>query len=100
MTIREYISQKYASLGLILSEADLLDMDLMSPDDEVTANNREDIHKSFVNHIPELLIKPQSISEGGVSISRAQKQDIEAYYKSECKKLGLYDTLTPKVRFL
>lgn len=100
MTIREYISQKYASLGLVLSEADLVDMGFMSPDDDVTTINKESIQIGFVCSIPGLLLRPQNISEGGVSITRAQKQDIELYYKSECKRLGLNDTLTPKVRFL
>ena len=100
MTIREYISQKYASLGLALSEADLVDMGFMSPDEDVTSLNKESIQKGFVSSIPSLLLRPQSVSEGGVAITRAQKQDIEAYYKAECKKLGLYDSLTPKVRFI
>lgn len=99
MTIREYISQKFASLGLVLSEADLVDMGV-SPDDEITEFNKTEVQEAFVCFIPSMLVRPQSISEGGVSITRAQRQDIESYYKSECKRLGLYDTLTPKVKFL
>lgn len=100
MTIREYISQRLASLGLTLNEADLVDMGFVSPDDEITEINKEEVQKGFVCFIPSILIRPQSISEGGVSISRSQKQDIEAYYSSECKRLGLYNSLSPKVRFV
>lgn len=100
MTIAEYISQKFASLGLVSSEADLMDMGLFNSSENLTVQNKDSVHLAFVKHIPSLLLRPASVSEGGVSISRAQRQDIEAYYSAECKKLGIRNEMTPRVRFL
>jgi hypothetical protein len=100
MSIKEYISQKFASLGLVLNEADLVDMGLFNSSENVTESTIESVQTSFVLFIPSLLIRPTSVSEGGVSISRSQKQDIEAYYSLECKRLGLRNELAPRVKFL
>lgn len=99
MLVSDYISQKMASLGLTSSEADILDMGLLGSD-ELTAENLQSAQIAFVKFIPSILIRPTSISEGGVSISRAQRQDIEAFYKSECSRLGIENVLIPKIRFL
>ena len=50
--------------------------------------------------VPQLLLRPASVSEGGASISRAQRADIEAWYRQEAKRLGIADGLSPKVRFI
>lgn len=57
---------------------------------------------AIVKSIPSLLLFPQSISEGGMSISRAQTDDIKAYYHLKCKEYGIKDELSnrPKVKFL
>ena len=100
MTNREYISQKISSLGLTLNDADLLDMGISNPNEEINQDNLIEVQTAFVSYIPTLLVRPISVSEGGVSISRSQRSDIEAFYRSECKRLGLYDTLTPRVKFI
>lgn len=97
MTKREYISSKFASIGLTLTDADLLDMNIENVDDEIT--DTYTIYIKFVQFIPALLLRPTSISEGGTSISRASKADIEAFYSTECKRLGVKNELAPKVRF-
>lgn len=97
MTNKDYLAQKFASLGLSFSEADLLDMGI-NADNE--ADN--DTYKAFISYIPQLVLRPQSVSEGGTSISRASKEDIISFYKNECKRLGIADVLVekkPKVRF-
>ena len=100
MTISEYISQKFASLGLVLNEADLVDMGLWEPSKEVTETNKDEVQQAFVLFIPSLLLRPASVTEGGVTISRAQRSDIEAYYSTECKRLGLRNELTPRAKFI
>ncbi len=99
MTNQEYISQKFASIGLPLTDADLLDMGL-DADTEIT--DSEEVYKIFIQFIPKLLIRPSSLSEGGSSITRADRQDIALFYQTECKRLGLTDVLTkkPTVRFI
>lgn len=98
MTNKDYLKQKFASLGFSFSEADLLDMGIKNADNE--ADN--DTYKAFISFIPQLLLRPQSVSEGGTSISRASKEDIISFYKNECKKLGIADVFAekkPKVKF-
>lgn len=101
MTKKQYISQRFASLGLQLTEADLVDMNITNVDEDVTTENQQSLYVSFVKFIPMILLRPTTISEGGTTISRANKSDIEAFYKNECKRLGLKDELTskPKVIF-
>ena len=100
MTIKEYISQRFASLGLAFSEVDLVDMGLFSSDEEITETNIDSVRIKFTTWLPSLLTRPQSVSEGGLSISRAQASDIEKFYKSECKKLGINPVIGAKIRFL
>lgn len=102
MTARDYMLQRFASVGMTLTEADIVDMNI-SGDEEVTRENQEKMYKSFIKFIPMMLLRPASITEGGVSISRASEKDIVAFYSNECKRLGLKDELSkpkPKVRFL
>lgn len=101
MTKREYITQKFASVGLMLTEADIVDLKIQNVNEEVTSENQDELYKLFVTKIPFLLLRPSSISEGGVAISRATKSDIEGFYANECKRLGLKNELTkiPKIRF-
>lgn len=100
MTIRSYISDKLASLGLDFKEADLVDMGIFDSEVDLTEDNIVSIRIKFTNWLPSLLIRPSNVSEGGLSISRAQASDIEAFYKSECRRLGIVSSIGPKVRFL
>jgi len=100
MTIFEYISQQFTSLGLVLNEADCVNMGIWNFAQELTEVNQPETFESFVVYIPTLLLRPASISEGGVSITRAQKSDIEAYYSIQCKRLGIKDLLKPRAKFL
>jgi len=100
MTILEYISQQFTSLGLVLSEADCVNMGLWDTTKAVDESNQPEVYMAFVTYIPALLLRPGSVSEGGVSIVRAQRQDIELFYSNECKRLGLRNEITPRARFL
>ena len=66
------------------------------------ALNIRSVDIAMVKSIPMLLLSPQSVSEGGYSLSRAQRDSIEAYYNFMCKEYGIKNELTmkPKVRFL
>ncbi len=104
MKSNDYLKQKFASVGLTLTDADLLDLGV-NADDEVT--NSEGLYKKFIQFIPNILLRPVSVSEGGTSISRAKSEDIKAFYSKECKRLGLKDEFQevekskrPKVRFM
>ena len=103
MTVREYISDKFQSFGIQVSEADLLDMSLnanVSPDDEVTSTGA--ISVAIARFIPSLLLRATSISESGFSMSW-NTQGIKDYYSLLCRQYGLKDELNdnkPRIRML
>ena len=85
MTVNDYISQKFQTFGINLSEADLLEISLssgISGEDEMDQPNIGLVSVAMAKFIPSLLLRATSISEN--------------------KKYGLEDTLSdkPKVRFL
>lgn len=104
MTINEYISQKFQSFGINLSEADLLDMCLnaeISGEDEMNEGCYGRVFVAIAKFIPSLSLRATSISESGFSMSW-NIQGIKDYYSFLCKKYGLKDELSnkPKCTFL
>lgn len=105
MTFREYISSKFQSFGIQLSEADLLDISLRSSiglDDEVDGGTIDQVSVGIVRFIPTLLLRATSISESGFSMSW-NIDGIKSYYSMLCKQYGLEDELNtnkPKISFL
>lgn len=105
MTIKEYISGKFQSFGIQVSEADLLDMSFASKigiDDDIEIDNIGIISVSIAQFIPSLLLRATSIGESGFSMSW-NIQGIKDYYSMLCKQYGLKDELNdnkPKIRFL
>ena len=105
MTIKEYISGRFQSFGIQMSEADLLDMALRSNiglDDEVDGDTIGQVSVGMVRFIPTLLLRATSISESGFSMSW-NTQGIKDYYSLLCRQYGLKDELNdnkPKIRFL
>ena len=104
MTVNGYISQKFQTFGINLSEADLLEISLssgISGEDEMDPSNIGLISVAMVEFIPSLLLRATSISENGFSMSWNIK-GVKEYYSFLCKKYGLEDTLSDKskVRFL
>lgn len=105
MNVREYISSKFQSFGIQVSEADLLDMSLnakVAIDDDVMSDNVDSISVAIARFIPSLLLRPTSINESGFSISW-NTQGVKDYYSLLCKKYGLKDELNdnkPKIRIL
>lgn len=104
MTVNEYISQKFQTFGIQLSEAELLDMCLnskISGEDEMNADCHGRVSVAIAKFIPSLLLRATSISESGFSMSWDIK-GIKDYYSFLCKKYGLKDELSnkPKCTFL
>lgn len=105
MNVREYISSKFQSFGIQLSEADLLDMSLNARkglDEEMSQVNIGAVSVAMALFIPSLLARPTSISESGFSMSW-NSQGLKDYYSLLCKKYGLKDELNdnkPKISFL
>ena len=104
MTVNEYISQKFQSFGINLSEADLLDMCLnskISGEGEMNENYYGHVSVAIAKFIPSLLLRATSISESGFSMSW-NIQGIRDYYSFLCKQYGLKDELSnkPKCTFL
>ena len=104
MTVNDYISQKFQTFGINLSEADLFDICLnakISGGGEMNEDCQTRVSVAIAKFIPSLLLRATSISENGFSMSWDTK-GVKEYYSFLCKKYGLEDTLSdkPKVRFL
>ena len=98
MTVNEYISQRFQTFGIQLSEADLLDMCLnskISGEDEMNEDCYDRVSVAMAKFIPSLLLRATSISESGFSMSW-NIQGIKDYYSFLCKKHGLKDELNDK----
>lgn len=104
MTVKDYITSKFQSFGINLSEADFADVALsgVDIDSELTNDNRKAVYLSIVRFIiPQLLLRAKSISESGFSVSY-DTEDILQYYAWLCGQLGIKDELSqkPTVTFL
>ena len=88
MNIGDYIKEKLAIWSVDLS-MDRIDAELtkinLSSSDEVRADTNLDLF--FYNVIPDIMMQPSSISEGGYSVS-FDKDVIRSYYNFVCGKLG------------
>ncbi len=105
MTVSDYIKGQFEDFGVRLSDASVVEITIkgkLTSSDEVTESNFDKVNRAIVKSIPKLLMMPQSISEGSMSITKAQRETIMDYYRLQCKELGMKDELTkrPKVTFL
>ena len=80
MTVKDYITNKFQTFGINLSEADLIDISMtVSLDDELTADNKNDVYMALaISVIPQLMLRPKSLLK---------------YYAWLCKTLGIDDVL-------
>ena len=88
MTVNEYISQRFQTFGVQLSEADLLDMCLsskISGEDEMSEDCQTRVSVAIAKFIPSLLLRATSISESGFSMSW-NIEGIKQYYSFLCKQ--------------
>lgn len=100
MTIKEYITDKFSSLGIQLSSADIFELCLwLDSSQEVTTDNLPAAKLNICKFIPSLLARPTSISEGGMSMSW-DKGAIKDYYTVLCAELGVRNKTEPTVKFI
>lgn len=93
MTIGEYIKEKTSLWSVELSdEVITLELSRIELDSSVTISAETNLDKFFYNVIPDIILLPKSVSEGGFSISY-DKDAITAYYKILASRLGLQNLL-------
>lgn len=102
MIVQDYIKGRFQSFEIQLSDADLLDMSLngsLELDAVITADNMRGVSVAIAGFIPSLLLRPQSVSEGGVSIGFSH-ESLKTYYALLCKQYDLRNGLTPTITFM
>ena len=99
MTVKDYITQKFQTFGIQLSEADIYDITLNVVGEELSEANAGPVNVGMIEFIPALLLRATSISESGFSMSW-NIQGIKDYYSLMCKKYGLEDKLNPKKKIV
>lgn len=105
MIVKEYISQRFRTFGIQLTNADLLDMCMSSDvgmEDEMDKCLMKRVNVFMADFIPTLLLRATSINESGFSMSW-NIQGIKEYYAYLCKKYGLrneLDTDKAKIKIL
>ncbi len=104
MTIKAYLTSKFQPLGITLSDADFFDIQLRVGDleAEMTVDNRNAVFEALaVTVIPQLMLRHDSISENGFSVS-FNKEGVLKFHSWLCGQLGIKDTLNkrPTVRNL
>lgn len=95
MTIREYIVEKLSTWNVSNSTI-LIDIELekmnVNPLENYNSINASQVDLFFYNMLPEMLLMPNSVSEGGYSISY-DKKAMESYYNLLSKRLDLPNLL-------
>lgn len=94
MTIGNYIKAKFNLWSVELSDdfinLELSRINLNAADNMTSASN---VDEFYYNVIPDLLLMPSNVSEGGFSISYNQNA-MTSYYKMLCTKLGKQNLLS------
>ncbi len=96
MTIGEVVQSRLQTWGITIPQAELevrLAKLNINYCDSLTIE--VDLDRFYYDNIPELLVMPKSVSEGGYSIS-FDRDAIQEYYKFLAKKLNLPDKLESK----
>lgn len=101
MTVKEFITKRYQSFGGVAPEHEIEAVVLageLDPDANLTRETLLIAERAFVQRIPEMLLQPTSVSELGVSISRAGQDALRVYYRAKCRELGLENLLDASER--
>lgn len=96
MTVSAYIQSNFQTFGITISEAELLGMSIRNSLDttqDLTAQNMTAVDTAIARFIPSLLARPQSISEGGFSMS-FNPDSLKEYYSALCTELGIENVLS------
>jgi hypothetical protein len=105
MNVSDYITQKFQTFGITMSEAELLDISISSglnEGDEVDSESHSKLNVAIARFIPTLFLRATSVSENGFSMSW-DVNGLKAYYSYLCNHYGLkyeMNTDKPKVKFL
>ncbi len=93
MTVGGYIKSKYDSWNLTYSD-DVVGLELAVVDIDSSEEMTPEINLDnfYYRVIPDILLNPSSVSEGGYSVS-FDKVAIEKYYSLVAKRLGKPDLL-------
>lgn len=125
--IQTYITQKFASYGYELTQADIQELNLrlmpkLRPgeweerkkeqgwnfgysdlgEENLSPDRLRIVEIAMAEFIPQLLLSPASVSENGFSVTR-NVQGLKDYHAFLCRKHGLKNLLDdnrPKIRFL
>lgn len=100
MTIKEYITQKFQTFGIELSEADILDISLsnsLNAEQEVGTHNHAPVTVAIVKYVPNLLLRASSFTENKLSMTW-DINGLKSFYSMKCGEYGLEDTLSDKPR--
>lgn len=101
MTVKEFITKRYQSFGGVAPEHEIEAVVLageLDPNANLTRETLMIAERAFVQRIPEMLLQPTSVSELGVSISRAGQDALRIYYRAKCRELGLENLLDASER--
>ena len=96
MSVAEYIQSKFQSFGVTISEAETLEMSINGCIDlsaDLSVENMKAVSVAMTEFIPSLLLRPQSVGEGGFSMS-FNAQSLKDFYGSECLRLGIDNLLS------
>lgn len=89
MTVRDYIIKNFEMLGINDVPYEIISVELektgLSDSDELTPNTNLDLF--YYNIIPNLLLMPKSVSEGGFSVSY-DGQALKDFYHMVAGRLG------------
>ena len=88
MTIGNYIKAKFNLWSVELSD-DFIALELarVNFDSASEMDSASNVDEFFYNVIPDLILMPSNVSEGGFSLSY-DKNAMTSYYKMLCTKLG------------
>ena len=88
MTIGDYIKGKFNLWSVDLSDDFIaLELSRVNLDSASEMDYASNVDEFFYNVIPDLILMPSNVSEGGFSLSY-DKNAMSAYYKMLCTKLG------------
>ena len=98
MTVREYLTGKFGSFGIKFTDADFADIsasvDLSAT---FTENNRLKVYKQLAEFvIPQLLLRPKTVSENGFTISY-DNDALMKYYAWLCQMAGVENVFASSI---
>ena len=95
MLLKDYIKDKLSSFGYDLSTNELNALMIDNSIDDTDDYESILAKKVIANIIPELLLIPESVTEGGYSV-KYNREGLLTYYNILCEDLGIENKLVEK----